>query len=132
MQKISRGRSFRPTLNYVVGRGDKQGAPAGEIIGGNMSGESVDELVREYVAAARQRPDVEKPVWHNSLRHPLDKPLDRNFWLRYLEEYMRRMGFLNTHPYCVGLHPDENAVHIVASRVSFCGRVGVVPLAVEP
>jgi hypothetical protein len=43
------------------------------VIGGNMTGSSVAELISEFESSKQLRPDVAKPVWHNSLRLPKEK-----------------------------------------------------------
>lgn len=123
MDKILRGWTFRSALEYCEGRGDKEGAPEGRLMGGNMAGRTVRELLREFVAARRLRPDIEKATWHNSLRLPPGDRLSDERWREVADDYMRRMGFSPLHPYCIWAHDDESAVHIIASRIGFDGRV---------
>ena len=40
------------------------------VIGGNMTGSTAAELISEFEGTRLLRPDVAKPVWHNSLRLP--------------------------------------------------------------
>ena len=123
MSKILRGFTFKPVLLYCEGRGAKEDAPKGRLLGGNMSGQSVRELLDEFLAARRLRPDIEKTTWHNSLRLPPGDQITDQKWLLVAEDYMRLMGFSPLHPYCIWAHDDEAAVHIVASRIAFDGRV---------
>ncbi|MFA9343014.1 relaxase/mobilization nuclease domain-containing protein, partial [Escherichia coli] len=66
------------------------------------------------------RPDVQKAVWHNSLRLPKGESLTAKQWFCIADDYMTRMGFSETHLRCYILHDDENGqhIHIIASRVS--------------
>lgn len=122
MTKILRGFAFKPLLVYCEGRGEKD-APDGRLIGGNMSGRTVAELVEEFVVVRSLRPDIEKTTWHNSLRLPPGDHLEDDKWCAFVEDYMRLQGFSPAHPYCIWAHDDEGAVHIAASRIGFDGRV---------
>jgi hypothetical protein len=123
MNRIIRGYSFRAVLGYCESRGEKLNAPDGRLIGGNMAGRNVRELIKEFTAARNQRSDIEKTTWHNSLRLPPGAKLDDGKWCEIVDEYIVKMGFSSLHPYCVWAHDDEGAVHIVASRISFDGKV---------
>ena len=123
MTKILRGYTFKSVLLYCEGRGEKDDAPEGRLIGGNMTGRTVRELLDEFLAARRLRPDIEKTTWHNSLRLPPGDHLDDEKWRVVVGDYMQRMGFSPAHPYCIWSHDDEGAVHIIASRIGFDGRV---------
>ena len=123
MTKILRGFTFKSVLLYCEGRGEKDGAPEGRLIGGNMTGGTVRELLNEFLTVRRMRPDIEKTTWHNSLRLPPGDDLDDEKWRVMVGDYMQRMGFSAAHPYCVWSHDDEAAVHIIASRIAFDGSV---------
>ena len=123
MTKILRGFTFKSALLYCEGRGEKDGAPEGRLIGGNMAGGTVRELLDEFLVVRRLRPDIEKTTWHNSLRLPFGDHLDDEKWRVVVADYMQRMGFSFAHPYCIWSHDDEGAVHIIASRIGFDGRV---------
>lgn len=124
MQKISRGRGFRGALDYVFKRATK-GAEPGRLLGGNMSGQDARQLAAEFGQVRRTRPDIEKPVWHNSLRLPKDEKLTDAQWVAITDDYMQRMGFTESHPRAYVLHDDADGqhIHIVASRVSTEGKV---------
>ena len=49
--KISRGGGFRGVLNYILDKGEA------EIVGGNMSGQTPQELTREFGITKALRPD---------------------------------------------------------------------------
>ena len=126
MSRILRGYSFKAVLKYCEGRGEKVGkgrAPAGRLIGGNMAGRTVAELVSEFVAVRNLRPEIEKATWHNSLRLPLGDEIADKKWCDVVDDYMQKMGFSPTHPFCIWAHDDESAVHIVASRIGVDGRL---------
>ena len=123
MDKILRGFVFYDVLIYCEDRGEKDGVAKGRLIGGNMSGTTVHELMAEFVAARRLRPDIEKATWHNSLRLPPGDHLDDSRWDIVVADYIQLMGFSPLHPYCIWVHDDESGVHIVASRIGFDGSL---------
>jgi len=124
MQKISRGRGFRGALDYAFERDSKDAEP-GRLLGGNMSGQNARQLAAEFGQVRRLRPDIEKPVWHNALRLPKGETLNDPQWVAIADDYMRRMGFAETHPRAYVLHDDADGqhIHIVACRVSTEGKV---------
>uniref|UniRef100_UPI000DD8E005 relaxase/mobilization nuclease domain-containing protein n=1 Tax=Pantoea ananas TaxID=553 RepID=UPI000DD8E005 len=119
MNKIKRGKNFRGVISYAL-------APAPHhmttpmVIGGNLVGITVDELTAEFVKTQKLREDVTKPVWHNSLRLPVGESLTNPQWRNIADDYMRRMGFCETHLRCYVLHDDEAGqhIHIIASRIN--------------
>ncbi len=125
MNRIKRGTGFRGALDYVFGRDDARKDEPGVLVGGNMSGATVQQLTREFAAVRALRPDIEKPVWHNALRLPEGETLSPERWQSLCDDYMQRMGFTPDHPRCYVLHDDVQGqhVHIVASRVSATGAV---------
>ncbi|EMP3114534.1 relaxase/mobilization nuclease domain-containing protein [Salmonella enterica] len=119
MQKIRRGKSFAGVVLYAL-------KPASHhkkdpiVIGGNMDGSDVGELIAEFNATKALRPEVVKAVWHNSLRLPKNEALTDAQWSEIADDYMSRMGFSETHLRCYVLHDDKDGqhIHIIASRVS--------------
>ncbi|WP_426817784.1 relaxase/mobilization nuclease domain-containing protein [Winslowiella sp. 2C04] len=119
MNKIKRGKNFRGVISYAL-------APAPHhmtipmVIGGNLVGITVDELNAEFVKTQKLREDVTKPVWHNSLRLPVGESLTNQQWRNIADDYMKRMGFSDTHLRCYVLHNDEAGqhIHIIASRIN--------------
>lgn len=85
-----------------------------------MMGSLAKELIAEFGATKTLRPDVAKPVWHNSLRLPKGESLTPVQWSYIADDYMARMGFSETHLRCYVLHDDEDGqhIHIIASRAS--------------
>ncbi|HDW0093557.1 TPA: relaxase/mobilization nuclease domain-containing protein [Enterobacter hormaechei subsp. steigerwaltii] len=118
MQKIRRGKSFAGVVLYAL-------KPASHhkkdpiVIGGNMDGSDVGELIAEFNATKALRPEVIKAVWHNSLRLPKNEALTNSEWAIIADDYMKRMGFSETHLRCYVLHDDAAGqhIHIIASRI---------------
>ncbi|HFY9817728.1 TPA: relaxase/mobilization nuclease domain-containing protein, partial [Klebsiella pneumoniae] len=77
------------------------------------------ELIAEFNATKALRPDLAKPVWHNSLRLPKNEALTDAQWSEIADDYMSRMGFSETHLRCYVLHDDAAGqhIHIIASRI---------------
>ncbi|ECC5790468.1 relaxase [Salmonella enterica] len=123
MQKIRRGKSFAGVVLYAL-------TPASHhkkdpiVIGGNMDGSDVGELIAEFNATKTLRTDVAKPVWHNSLRLPKNEALTDAQWSGIADDYMSRMGFSETHLRCYVLHDDAAGqhIHIIASRIDLSNR----------
>lgn len=118
MQKIRRGKCFTGVVSYALAPAPHHKiAPV--IIGGNIIGSSVDEVTDEFMRTQKLRPDVQKPVWHNSLRLPIGDSLTDEQWKLVADDYMKRMGFSDTHLRCYVLHDDEAGqhIHIIASRI---------------
>lgn len=124
MQKISRGRGFRGALDYAFERDSKDVEP-GRFLGGNMDGVMPSELASEFAIARQVRPDIKKPVWHNSLRLPAGEKLSDVQWLKVADDYMRRMGFTDLHQRAYIQHDDANGqhIHIIASRIALDGQL---------
>lgn len=118
--KVSRGGGFRGALSYVHGKGEAEKA------GGNMSGQSVQELAREFGITKKLRPDCKNPVWHCSLALPEGDRLSGQKWDELSADFMREMGmdpanFL----YDVQRHSDtdHDHIHILASRIGLDGSL---------
>ncbi|MGK9467863.1 relaxase/mobilization nuclease domain-containing protein [Pantoea agglomerans] len=118
MQKIRRGKCFRGVVSYALAPAPHH-KTAPVIIGSNMIGLSFDEVTVEFMRTQKLRPDVQKPVWHNSLRLPIGDSLTDEQWKLVADDYMKRMGFSDTHLRCYVLHDDEAGqhIHIIASRI---------------
>ncbi len=117
MQKIQRGSGFRGCAEYLF---DHDG---GRVIGGNMCGSTPRALAAEFGVARRLRPDIEKPVWHNSLRLPADEraKVGPQEWRQIGDDYMHGMGFSDQHQWVYVLHNGH--MHILANRVALDGKV---------
>ncbi|EFM6529312.1 relaxase/mobilization nuclease domain-containing protein, partial [Enterobacter hormaechei] len=121
MQKIKRGKSFSGVVLYVLKPGSHH-RTVPEVIGGNMTGDCSQELIDEFNLTKELRSDVAKPVWHNSLRLLQGESLTNEQWKRIADDYMKRMGFSDTHLRCYVLHDDEGQhIHIIASRIDMAG-----------
>jgi len=119
MNKIKRGKNFRGVISYALAPAPHH-MTAPTVIGGNLIGITVDELTAEFVKTQKLREDVTKPVWHNSLRLPVGESLTTQQWRNIADDYMRLMGFCDTHLRCYVLHDDEAGqhIHIIASRIN--------------
>ncbi|HCM9672365.1 relaxase/mobilization nuclease domain-containing protein [Klebsiella pneumoniae] len=119
MQKIKRGKNFAGVVFYAL-RPASHHKVDPVVVGSNMMGCLAKELIAEFGATKTVRPDVAKPVWHNSLRLPKGESLTAKQWSYIADDYMARMGFSETHLRCYILHDDEDGqhIHIIASRVS--------------
>lgn len=119
MNKIKRGKNFRGVVSYALAPAPHH-STAPLVIGGNMVGITVDELTAEFARTQNLRENVEKPVWHNSLRLPVGESLSKEQWKLIADDYMTRMGFSDTHLRCYVLHDDKEGqhIHIIASRIN--------------
>ncbi|WP_350238061.1 relaxase/mobilization nuclease domain-containing protein [Pectobacterium colocasium] len=87
---------------------------------GTCWGDIAGDLIAEFNTTKTLRPDVAKPVWHNSLRLPKNEALTDAQWSEIADDYMSRMGFSETHLRCYVLHDDTEGqhIHIIASRIN--------------
>jgi anaerobic nitric oxide reductase transcription regulator len=95
MRKIKRGKSFAGVVQYALKPGAHHKSDP-VVIGGNMLGDSALELIAEFDSSKQLRPDVQKAVWHNSLRLPDGESLTAEQWSSIADDYMERMGFRDT------------------------------------
>lgn len=118
MQKIKRGKNFAGVVFYALRPASHHKTPP-SVIGGNMDGSNAGELIAEFNATKALRPDLAKPVWHNSLRLPKNEELTDAQWSEIADDYMSRMGFSETHLRCYVFHDDAAGqhIHIIASRI---------------
>lgn len=122
MQKIRRGRKFAGVVLYALKAGTHHRSDP-TVIGGNLLSDSAIELIAEFDTSKKLRPDVQKAVWHNSLRLPCGESLTNEQWVSFANGYMQRMGFSDTHLRCYVLHDDKAGqhIHIIASRIDLNG-----------
>ncbi|EHC47881.1 Endonuclease relaxase, MobA/VirD2 [Salmonella enterica subsp. enterica serovar Inverness str. R8-3668] len=118
MQKIKRGKSFAGVVQYALKPGAHHKSDP-VVIGGNMLGDTALELIAEFDSTKHLRQDVAKPVWHNSLRLPNGESLTNEQWSSIADDYMKQMGFSDTHLRSYVLHDDPAGqhIHIIASRI---------------
>ncbi|EPB7300314.1 relaxase/mobilization nuclease domain-containing protein, partial [Yersinia enterocolitica] len=118
MQKIKRGKQFEGAVFYVLKPGQHHKCDP-YVIGGNLVGDMATELIEEFNQSKQLRPDIQKAVWHNALRLQQGEMLSANAWVSFADDYMKRMGFSDTHLRCYVLHDDAEGqhIHIIASRI---------------
>jgi hypothetical protein len=144
--KVMHNSSFRATTRYVI---EKSGA---KLIGGSVAGDSVKELVAEFMWSNDLNPGLKHPVWHMSLSLPHDEHLSDDQFSDLATQYFagmvlladdhklvadrdrfqqRRAEFvldgLSEYQYLVARHSDQehDHVHIVASRINLNTGNGV-------
>jgi hypothetical protein len=144
--KVMHNSSFRATTRYVI---EKSGAT---LIGGSIAGESVKELVAEFMWSNDLNPGLKHPVWHMSLSLPHDEHLsdaqfsdlatqyfagmvlladdhklvaDRDRFRQRRDEFV--LDGLSEYQYLVARHSDQehDHVHVVASRINLNTGNGV-------
>lgn len=123
--KITRGADIRGGVNYDFNEGLRcvKGKVA-VLIGGNMTGNTVDELVSEFASIRRLRPDIEKPVWKEALRATQGEDITANKWNEIAVDHMREIGLNpDKHPFIITQHVGEDHVHILALRVALDGTI---------
>lgn len=118
MQKIKRGITFNGLISYLLKPASHHKSDP-YVVGGNVIESFAEALSAEFNATKLLRSDVSKPVWHNSLRLPVGESLPMQKWKQIADDYMKRMGFSETHLRAYVLHDDKDGqhIHIVASRI---------------
>lgn len=118
MQKIKRGKTFNGLISYLLKPASHHKSDP-YVVGGNVIESFAEALSAEFNATKLLRSDVSKPVWHNSLRLPVGDSLPMQKWKQIADDYMKRIGFSETHLRAYVLHDDKDGqhIHIVASRI---------------
>lgn len=118
MQKIKRGKTFNGLISYLLKPASHHKSDP-YVVGGNVIESFAEALSAEFNATKLLRSDVSKPVWHNSLRLPAGEQITTEQWKLLADDYMKRMGFSETHLRAYVLHDDKDGqhIHIVASRI---------------
>ncbi|EGC2151673.1 TPA: relaxase/mobilization nuclease domain-containing protein [Serratia marcescens] len=118
MQKIKRGKTFNGLISYLLKPASHHKSDP-YVVGGNVIESFAEALSAEFNTTKLLRPDISKPVWHNSLRLPSGESLPITQWKHIADDYMKRMGFSETHLRAYVLHDDREGqhIHIVASRI---------------
>ncbi|HCT5465408.1 TPA: relaxase/mobilization nuclease domain-containing protein [Escherichia coli] len=118
MQKIKRGKIFNGLISYLLKPASHHKSEP-YVVGGNVIESFAEALSAEFNTTKLLRSDVSKPVWHNSLRLPAGEHLPTEQWVEVADDYMKRMGFSETHLRAYVLHDDKDGqhIHIVASRI---------------
>ncbi len=85
-----------------------------------MVGSNERELAKEFGQSRKMRDEVERPVWHNSLRLPRGERISNEKWNEVADDYMQKMGFTDLHQRVYVMHDDSDGqhIHIIASRIS--------------
>ena len=124
MQKIRHGSDFAGVLTYALDRDPTHKKEPGRVIGGNVDAGTTAELTNQLQATADLRPDIAKPVWHQSLRLPTGEHLSDQKWAEVADDYMNRMGFTAQNPRVYIQHNDRNGehIHIIANRIDLNGK----------
>ena len=131
--KQFKNQSFRSTLEYVLGK------EKATMIDSNMGGTTPTQLTREFSAARRFRPNLQRACAHVILSIPhRDVSHDKGEYHEHLEDeqyteiaqhWLKSMKFLgdelNQSQYVVARHHDTNHehIHIIASRIRMNGSV---------
>lgn len=119
MQRIRRGSGFLGVLSYLLDHDEP------DFVGGTVTVGTALQMTREFVAVSETRPDIKKPVWHNSLRLPAGEHLPMDKWAEVAHDYMREMGYSESAQWVVIRHnnPEGDHIHIVANRVLLDGSI---------
>ncbi len=122
--KKMKGRGFRGVLSYVLNDKENGQDNRAEIIGGNMEGQTVLELSKEFGQLRQLKPNVKNPVRHFAIRlHPSDKSLTDDQWNKLGNQFCDRFGYNSYRAFV--LHRDSNPphLHIVTCQIGFDGKL---------
>jgi len=110
--KQVKGSNFTHLLNYLFSK------PGAKLIGGNMIGETTEELTAEFRVSADTNSRVKKPVFHAMLSTPKSEQLTDETWNEIANDYMMAMQF-TANSFAVIRHSDRDHdhIHIASSRV---------------
>lgn len=115
--KQIKGSNFTRLLSYLFSK------PGAKLIGGNMIGETPEELAAEFRFSVLANSRVKKPVFHAILSISPDENLNDLTWNKIADEYMEGMQF-TANSYAVIRHTDRehDHVHIASSRIRLDDR----------
>ncbi len=118
ISKAVKGKGFRGALAYDLN------TEKGRVIGGNMAGQTVDELTAEFGQIRKLRPNLQKAVLHVSLSAAPGEKLSDAQWQSIGQKYLDGMGFKNNQ-YIMTRHEDTSHehIHILANRITHDGQV---------
>lgn len=122
MDRASRGDGFGGLLSYLFNRKEAS-APPGRLVGGNMMSASPEALRSEFNEVRKLRPEIQKPVWHNSLRATVEDYISDQKWEQIGNRYMALLGWSELHQRVYVQHPDENCIHVAANRIAADGSL---------
>jgi hypothetical protein len=121
IQKILKARSIADMLRYLLGPMDSAGRtrPRVEIIDSVFAGKSQREIAQEMRAIVRQRPKLQRNMFHSTLRlSPRDRGLSDETWRKLSRKYVEALGF-DSH---LTINHDDH-VHILCPRIRINGSV---------
>ncbi|MEM9272351.1 MAG: relaxase/mobilization nuclease domain-containing protein [Cyanobacteria bacterium P01_F01_bin.143] len=123
--KITKGKNFKTIINYVFSPGEKNKKDRADWIGGTLSSDNAQGLIKDFDTVQRLRPHIEKPSWHCSLTLPEGEYLSDGEWEDIVSDFMEKMEFSKLTPYTIVRHNDTefDHVHVIASRVPMTGPV---------
>ncbi len=119
--KITTGGDFAGAVNYIL---DSKKAPE-LLIGEGVRLKNLNSIIKSFVAQTELNSRVTKPVGHISLDFSVqDKAkLSNAFMLKVADDYMTRMGIVNTQ-FVIARHYDKEHphIHIVYNRIDNQGK----------
>ncbi len=94
------------------------------IIGGNLGGQTVDELNREFKSVSSLRPEIKKQVWHISISANKKDLISVDLWREISTEIIEKLGFGES-AFVIIQHRDRehNHIHIVTSKIDVRGQI---------
>jgi len=110
--KQVKGRDFGGCIRYVL---EKENA---ERIGGNLLGETAQEMTTEFNAFRSLNVRLNVVVYHATLSVPAQERQTDGQWRAIAADYLQGMGFQDCQ-YLIARHNDQqhDHIHIIASRI---------------
>lgn len=119
--KITTGGDFPGAVNYIL---DPKKA-AELLMGEGVRLKNTNSITKSFVAQTELNSRVSKPVGHISLDFSVQDiaKLNNEFLLKIADDYMNRMGIINTQ-FIIARHYDKEHphIHIVFNRVNNLGK----------
>lgn len=121
MAKITIGGSFSGAVNYVL-----DPKKASELVAGKgLRLKDSNSIIKSFVVQSELNARVTKPVGHISLDFSVQdkEKLSNDFMCKVADEYLNKMGILNTQFVIVRHYDKEHPhIHIVFNRVNDLGK----------
>jgi Relaxase/Mobilisation nuclease domain len=127
--KVGKAKSSADAVEYVL-KEEKNGEKQPEIIGGNIAGETLQEVKDEFRDQEKLNFKVKNTVIHISVSFPTQTNISNQIATDYADELAAKLGF-EMNPYVVVRHFDKDDrgedsyshIHIVASRINNDGTL---------
>lgn len=109
----SKSPSFSRTLKYIL-------KPGSRIIGGNVIGQDLKRLNREFNMVAQLRPEIKHPVYHAYISAAPDEAPSDQVFAEFGKDFIKGMRFVQNQ-FLIVRHTEQEHehIHILGNRIGW-------------